>query len=184
MTSRRRRFCGWGYEDQSPGQDEIDYLQSTWARYFNVDQFEPTLAPTAEEINLRRPRVAIPDTLAAICTHDHYERLAHCYGKSVHDFARMLSRDFSNPPDVVALPRNEHDIVDVLDWCTGINAVAIPYGGGSSVQGGVEPPPGDADRPAVTVDLRHLSKVIEIDAVSQAAKIQAGMLNPGVLIDP
>ncbi|HET7633261.1 MAG TPA: FAD-binding oxidoreductase [Burkholderiales bacterium] len=178
MMSRRRRFCGWGYEDQLPGQEEIDYLQSTWARYFNVDQFDPTPAPMAEEITLRQPRVSIPDTLAAVCTQDHYERLVHCYGKSVYDLARMLRRDFSNPPDVVALPRSERDIVDVLDWCTTINAVAIPYGGGSSVQGGIEPPRSDADRPVVTIDLRHLSGVVEIDTVSQAARIQAGVLGP------
>ncbi len=175
--ARRKRFSGWGYEDQGPDQEEIDHLQATWSRCFKVDAFEATPAPTEDEITLRSPRITIPTALADFCTHDHYERLVHCYGKSVHDLARMLRRDFSNPPDVVAMPRNEQEVIDVLDWCNASEAVAIPYGGGSSVQGGVEAPSGD-DRPVVTIDLRHLSKVLEVDPVSQAARIQAGVYGP------
>jgi len=171
------RFCGWGYEDQIPSQQEISSLQSVWARHFKVDHFEPTPAPTEQEITLRDPRIKIPTTLTSICTQETHERLVHCYGKSVHDLARMLARDFSNPPDVIALPRNEQDIVDILDWCNSMEAIAIPFGGGSSVQGGVEAPR-NTDRPIVTIDLRHLSKVLEIDEVSQAARIQGGVFGP------
>lgn len=179
MTARKLRFSGWGFEDQVPDEAEKKHLQETWARYFKQTHYEATPAPSAEEIKLRPPRVKAPATLATVCTDDHDERLLHCYGKSVHDFARMLRRDFSNPPDLIALPRNEQDVIDVLDWCDQINAIVIPYGGGSSVQGGVEPPrnTGD-DRPVITLDLRHLSKVLEIDETSQRARIQAGALGP------
>ena len=64
----------------------------------------------------------------------------------------------------------------MLDWCANSNIVAIPYGGGSTVVAGVEPPP-DADA-VVTIDLTRLNRVLEIDAVSRAARIQAGTLGP------
>ncbi|MER1939227.1 FAD-binding oxidoreductase [Castellaniella sp. FW104-16D08] len=177
-VTRKRRFSGWGFEDQAPTREEIKHLDSVWGKYFKVDRFDPTPAPQADEITLRAPRVAVPDKIAHLCTVDHLERLNHCYGKSAHDFARMLRRDFSNPPDVIALPRNEQDVIDVLDWCDTVGAVAIPYGGGSSVQGGVTPPRDQGDRPVVTIDLRHLSKVLELDPTSQAARVQAGVYGP------
>lgn len=178
MTSRKKRFSGWGFEDQVPTEEEKKHLQATWARHFGQTEYEASPAPTAEEITLRAPRVKVPDTLTAICTDDHFERLLHTYGKSVHDFARMLRRDFSNPPDIIALPRNEQDIVDILDWADQINGVVIPFGGGSSVQGGVEAPSDTGDRPVITLDLRNLSKVLEIDETSQRARIQAGTYGP------
>ena len=51
----------------------------------------------------------------------------------------MFMRSVPNPPDAVAFPENEQDVVRVLDWCDRIGAKAIPYGGGSSVVKGIEP---------------------------------------------
>ena len=53
--------------------------------------------------------------------------------------ARAPRKDFHNPPDVIAYPRTEQDIVDLFDWCSRQNLAVIPYGGGTSVQGGVNP---------------------------------------------
>jgi hypothetical protein len=63
-------------------------------------------------------------------------------------------RDFSNPPDVVAYPRDEDEIRAVLDWCGASDLAAIPYGGGSSVVGGVNPPTDERYRGTVTIDLK------------------------------
>jgi alkyldihydroxyacetonephosphate synthase len=92
---------------------------------------------------------------------------------------RNLHGDLLHVPDLVARPRTEADLVDLLDWCTRDGVAAIPYGGGSSVVGGIEPRFDDADdRPAVTVDLARLDQVLEIDPVSRAARIQAGIFGP------
>ena len=72
------------------------------------------------------PRVRIPDSLAGICSTDKYDRVAHCYGQSTADLARMFARDFSNPPDTVAFPRNEPEVADLLDWCGGNGIAAAP----------------------------------------------------------
>ena len=85
--------------------------------------------------------------------------------------------DLDHVPDLIVRPRREQDVVDVLDWCTREGIPAIPYGGGSSVVGGVEP---RFDGPAVTVDVSAMSSVLEIDRVSRAARIQAGALGPWI----
>ena len=68
----------------------------------------------------------------------------------------------------------------LLDWCGEAGIAAIPYGGGSSVVGGVEPDVGDGYAGAVSIDLRRLDRVLEIDRTSRAARIQAGVLGPAL----
>jgi alkyldihydroxyacetonephosphate synthase len=87
-----------------------------------------------------------------------------------------------NPPDLVVRPRDEADIVDVLDWASRANIAVIPFGGGTSVVGGVEPRFGpDSDfAGAISLDLGALDQVVEIDRTSRAARIQAGVFGPAL----
>lgn len=180
MNERRLKFWGWGHADDLLPAEDQRWLEAGWARRFGVDGFEVTKAPVAEEITLRPPRLTIPASLAGVCTTDHYERLLHCYGRSFPDSARMFARDFSNPPDVVAYPESEQDVVDLLSWCDSKDAIVIPFGGGTSVVGGVEPPRDSGDRPIVTLDLKRMNRLLEFDPVSQAARFQAGVLGPSL----
>src|SRR5262249_21289821 len=69
----------------------------------------------------------------------------------------------------------------VLDWAGGAEASVTPFGGGSSVVGGVEPPRDAArHKAAVTVDLRELGRVLEVDKTSRAARIEAGAFGPAL----
>src|SRR5205823_1426885 len=77
-------------------------------------------------------------------------------------------------------PRSDSEVAALLDWCSSARAVAIPYGGSSSVVGGVEPPRDDRYAGAVSIDLSRLDRVLEIDHVSRAARIQAGVLGPAL----
>ena len=113
-----------------------------------------------------------PPLPAAICSTTPYDRAAHSYGKSYRDVVRAFRRQYPNPPDVVAFPCDENDIIALLDWCSSNRAAAIPYGGGSSVGGG-EPPHSDAYRAAVSIDLRTLSRVVEIDRTSSNSGLPA-----------
>ena len=81
-----------------------------------------------------------------------YERAAHAYGKSYRDVVRAFRGRFDHPPDVVAHPARRGGARGVLAWCEEAGAAAIPFGGGTSVVGGVEPP---RERPAVTIDLKR-----------------------------
>ena len=174
---RRRKFWGWGYEDEDLSRDEKENLAALLAARFGGGELTVSDPPDLEEVRLRPPRVKPPASLSAILTDDLYERAGHTYGKSYRDVVRAYRRDFSPAPDWVALPRGEEDIAALLDWAGDKGLVAIPYGGGSSVVGGVEAPAGEA-RPVVSIDLRNLNRVLEVDRTSRAARIQGGVLGP------
>jgi alkyldihydroxyacetonephosphate synthase len=130
-----------------------------------------------DEIDLPASRIAPPASLAHICAADDHARVTHSYGKAYRDIVRAFRGRFDNPPDVVARPADEGDVERVLAWCEEVGAAAIPFGGGTSVVGGVEPPP---DTPSVSIDLGSLDRVLDVDAVSRAARIQAGVLGPAL----
>jgi alkyldihydroxyacetonephosphate synthase len=180
MTKQRRKFWGWGYEGSGLSNADMKPVEAHWAEYFGVDGFTADAPPEAEEISLREPRLAIPASLEKICTTDHHERLVHTYGRSLADQIRAFRRDFTNAPDVVAFPRDERDVVDLLDWCGGANAAAIPFGGGSSAVGGVEAAIGERYAGAVSIDMLNLDRVLEVDKDSRAARIQAGVYGPAL----
>jgi alkyldihydroxyacetonephosphate synthase len=148
------------------------------AARFGVDELDVREPPTLADLALRAPRVSPPATLAELCSYDLYDRAGHTYGKAYRDVVRAFRGDLANPPDVVAFPRDEGDVVALLDWCADARVAAIPYGGGSSVVGGVECDVGDDFEGVVSIDLTRLDRVIEIDRVSRAARIQAGALGP------
>jgi alkyldihydroxyacetonephosphate synthase len=175
----RRKFWGWGVEGAGPSPAQAAGVARTLSERFGV-ALEAAPAPRIEEVALRPPRVRPPAALAALCSDDPAERAGHSYGKSYRDVVRAFRREFPNPPDLVALPRSEADVEALLEWCGEAGIAAIPYGGGSSVVGGVEPDVGDGYAGAVSIDLRHLDRVLEIDRASRAARIQAGVLGPAL----
>lgn len=177
---KKRKFWGWGWEGEGPTRDEQQLVGSLLAGRFDLGELRIDPPPTIGEIDLHTPRIAAPAALRSRITADPEERAGHTYGKAFRDIVRGFGRDFRPAPDLVALPREESELVDILDWCTNENIAAIPYGGGSSVAGGVEARlPGDYTG-AVSVDLRHLDTVLEVDGTSRAARIQAGIFGPAL----
>jgi len=179
-TPEKRRFWGWGVEGAGPNREQQLKMGQTIAARFGAEPREPIDPPTVDELELRAPRIAPPDSLAHLCTTDPEERAGHTYGKSFRDVWRGLHRDFTQPPDVVAIPRTEDDITALLDWCSDATIAAIPYGGGSSVVGGVECDVDDVYGGAVSIDLRAFDQVLDIDRESRAARIQAGVYGPAL----
>jgi alkyldihydroxyacetonephosphate synthase len=133
-----------------------------------------------EAIELPPPRVEPPPSLSHLFRSDPYERVSHALGRGYRDVVRGFRGRIEDPPDLVAHPGDEREIEAVLAWCAEERLAAIPYGGGTSVVGGVEPRIGDAYPGAVTIDLRRLDRVLEVDDVSRAARIQAGASGPGL----
>jgi alkyldihydroxyacetonephosphate synthase len=180
VAAGRRRFWGWGREGEGPTAEQQETIARAVAARFGLDDVRITPPPRIEELALPAPRVAPPPALAALCSTEAEDRAGHAYGKAFRDVVRALRREYPHPPDVVAFPRREGDVVDVLDWCTRERLAVIPYGGGSSVVGGVEPRLDGRWRGAVSLDLGRLDRVLEIDRTSRAARIQAGVLGPAL----
>jgi alkyldihydroxyacetonephosphate synthase len=105
-------------------------------------------------------------------------RASHALGKSYADVVLGFRGRFDHPPDFVARPRDEVDLERLLAWCSDERIAAIPYGGGTSVVGGVQPRVDSSYNGAITIDLGALRKVLEVDQVSRAARIQGGATGP------
>jgi len=176
----RRKIWGWGLEGDGLTAGEIEQLAGTLAGRFPVDVGGVLEPPHVDELELRAPRLAAPASLATAFSAEPYERAAHTYGRSFRDVVRAFRRDYGHAPDLVAFPRDEGELVSVLDWCSDAGAAAIPFGGGSSVVGGVEPDVGEGYCGTVSIDLRNLAGVLEIDPASRAARIAGGTLGPAL----
>ena len=130
-----------------------------------------------DAVDLPAPRISAPGHLADVLSDDTVERAAHTYGKAYRDIVRAFRGRYDNPPDLVAFPRNEAEVEQILAWAMDADVAVIPYGGGTSVVGGVE---ARFDGPAVSMDLKELDRVIDIDRISSAARIEAGVLGPAL----
>jgi alkyldihydroxyacetonephosphate synthase len=180
-TSGRLKHFGWGREGEGLTPAEEAAALDRYRRLFNVSGFEEAAPPPLVEIELPPPRLAPPPSLAASCSRAAYDRIAHTYGKSFSDYARGLVGDYPAAPDVVAYPGGEAEVAALVDWAGSVGAALIPFGAGSTVVGGIEPRL-DAGRwrAAITIDLRRLDRVVEIDQVSRAARIEAGVFGPAL----
>jgi alkyldihydroxyacetonephosphate synthase len=177
--SRRRplRFWGWGYADEALTAEEVARIETT-AATLGPAGLNPVPPPELGDFDLPAPRLKLPASLAERVSGSGYDRLVHTYGKSYADMLRMCLRQVPQVPDAVAFPRCEQDIADVLDWASAGNVAVVPFGGGTSVCGGVEPDVGDAYEGAISLDMQYMGDVLEVDPVSRAARIQAGALGP------
>jgi len=177
---KRLKFWGWGYEDEGPDEAARGRLARSLGERFGRADLAPAPYPRIGEIELRPPRVRAPSALAAILSDDPWERARHAHGQGYRDIVRTLRREFRAPPDLVAFPASEAEVADVLDFCARERLAAVPFGGGSSVVGGVETDIAGDYRGVITLDLARLDRVLEVDRASRSARIQAGVLGPAL----
>ncbi|MFE9098207.1 FAD-binding oxidoreductase [Streptomyces sp. NPDC007264] len=172
-TSRTRSWWGWGYADAHPDDAECAalgaLLPGTLAR--------PLPIPRIADLPIGRPDATPPSSLAHLVTADPQARAAHAMGKAYRDVMRALRGRPGRIPDLVAHPTGDQDVADLLDWAGEHGVAVIPFGGGSSVVGGVEYR-GDTHPAVLSLDLTAMDRVLEIDATSRSARIQAGALGP------
>jgi alkyldihydroxyacetonephosphate synthase len=169
-----RRSDGWGFAGQEPTAAEVQTLAALLAARFPAADLRP--AEPAAPAALPPTRLSVPGALAAFSTTDEQARRQHALGRSYADVVRAAGGAQVPAPDVVAVPRDANEVAAVLDWCAEGGYACIPFGGGTSVVGGVNPP---TDAPAVvTLQTRAMDQVLDIDERSLAARIEAGATGP------
>jgi alkyldihydroxyacetonephosphate synthase len=180
MSAARMKHFGWGREGEGMTAAEQTFVLGRYHNKFGRETFESVPVPRLQDLSLPDPRITPPTSLSAFCATERYDRAAHTYGKSYPDYVRAMLGEYDCAPDVVAYPRSEAEISAVMEWAGDVGGSVAPFGGGSSVCGGVEHRRDGRHEAAVTVDLRHLAKVLEVDVTSRAARIEAGAFGPAL----
>jgi alkyldihydroxyacetonephosphate synthase len=109
-------------------------------------------------------------------TIDDADRIRHSFGKSYVDLLRIRRGTVERAPDVVVFPQRQEQIEDLLALASQRAWAVVPFGGGTSVVGGVEVP--GNGKPSVTLDLRGMNRVLNIDHTSHTALVESGILGP------
>src|SRR6202011_5900923 len=108
---------------------------------------------------------------------DDESRVRHTRGKSTPDLLRLRGGDASDAPDAVALPGSHDEVLSVLAACSELRVAVVPFGGGSSVVGGLTP--GRAGfAGVVALDLGRVNRLVSMDEVSRTAELEPGLLGP------
>ncbi len=174
----RSKWWGWGELDTRYPPELLPriltYFESLGLRLTEpADEPKPPALPPSDLTEADR------GTLAALCEIDtgEEERLAHSLGKSYLDLLSARTGDLERVADGVAYPRAAREVVAVLLAAADLGIAVIPFGGGTSVVGGVSPVRG-AHHATLAVDLRHLNRVVEVDEESGLVRVESGIRGP------
>lgn len=178
------RWWGWGTLDRTFSLENRPDFWPAIRDWLELPDELPRQAPVSlDNIDLRPPRLDDP-LLASLrrlagedsVRTDKRTRVEHACGKAYRDLVRVRAGVIPNPPDAVVYPDDEGHVAAVLAWAADRDIAVIPFGGGSTVLGAVEPEPGD--RRTITLDMAELDQVISLDRESWTARIQAGVRGP------
>ncbi len=178
MTERVRSHWGWGWADRFAGREEREGLVRFVQAMLGAGELRVDDPVPLDRARLPAPRLVPPSSLAAFSAADPHGRALHTYGRGYRDIVRGFRGDFGPAPDFVALPRSEAEVAAVLDWAQDARVAVVPYGGGTSVVGGVEAVLEGDLRGVVSLDLGRLDRLLDVDAASCAARIEAGASGP------
>jgi len=183
MTIERSKikWNGWGWTAHKDPFADRDDLWTWLAEQLGMPSLLATPARPLEEIAIADSRLnpAERQAFAAILgadrvRSDNYERAFHALGRSYYDLLRLRAGDLSVAPDAVLYPRGEAEVLSALSFASENGIAVVPYGGGTSVVGGVSAANGPF-RSVVTLDLSGMDRVGEIDTVSETATAEAGI---------
>jgi len=179
----RMRWWGWGVDRDATSLPEKarDMLRQA----FSIED-EPAPPVDLDDVELGEP--ALPaearSGLASIVGEDavrddRLARVGHALGRSYPDLVRLRAGDASSAPDAVVYPASHEEVQAVLELCSAQRVAVTPFGGGTSVVGGVEPRR-DGLAAAITLDLARMNRLVAADQVSRTATFEPGCTGPRV----
>jgi alkyldihydroxyacetonephosphate synthase len=171
------RWWGWGDAAHPPTLSDgaLGFLRDT------VGVGAPR-APVALP-NVRLPAPALEhkaiDALRSIVgaehvRDDHTERVAHAAGRGYPDLVRLRAGEPDGAPDAIVLPRAHEELRAVLELCSRTSVAVVPFGGWTSVVGGVAPLRGD-HAAVIALDMRRMGDVLDLDREAATVAVQAGL---------
>lgn len=184
---KHMKWWGWGVEGIAFHHEDKPRFAPFVLDKVGLDLSGPaSKPPTFDEIDV--PASRLTDELKATFTKvlgekfvvtEDLDRVVHTFGKSVRDLIRLRRNQLQRVPDVVLYPADEAQVRAIVDAVVEVDAVLIPFGGGSNISGSLEPRARE-ERVVVSLDLGRMSRVLEIDDEAGLARIQAGALGPAL----
>lgn len=178
------RWNGWGWIDRPDDVSARDEVWTWLATELGMPSLLATPARPLEEIELPPSRLSSIDwrVLGALIGLDQqhnskFERAFHARGQSYHDLLRLRAGDLSDAPDAVVYPRSREDVLKLLAFASERGIAVVPYGGGTSVVGGVTARGGDLNA-VISLDLTEMNRLIAVDTDSRTATAEAGIIGP------
>jgi len=165
-----RRWNGWG-------EESIVYPVKPEGKHFIGNQLGAGTPP--RDVSLREVMGQVPPSrLPAhpLVNTDNEVRVFHARGQSLPDWVALRSGRIGAFPDGVAFPSTSADVRDLLRYAREVGAHVIPYGGGTSVVGHINPVAGDA--PVLTVDMSRMNRLLRLDSTDSLATFGAGVAGP------
>ncbi len=177
---RARKHWGWGYADLQPDRAGLEAIAAALGERLGLGDGRIEQPVGLEHVLATVPRTRLrpPNSLADLFSDDPAERATRSLGKAYRDVVRGFRGRFDHVSDLVALPGSEQELAEILEWCGDSGVAAIPYGGGTSVVGGVEPRLGRGYRGAVTIDMARFNRLWDLDLRSRSARLGAGIRGP------
>ncbi|MFL6238646.1 MAG: FAD-binding oxidoreductase [Actinomycetes bacterium] len=167
---------GWGAPEREPQLPDLVAAGPEVQRLLGLAVQAPERpAPLPE---LRAARVQPPTALAHLASTQPLDRARHSIGRSYRDLVRGIRGEFAHVVDAVVRPTSEDDIGALLEWAADAGVAVVPFGGGTSVVGGVEPVIAPSYAGVVSLDMERVSGVTEVDVTSRAALVRAGTPGP------
>ncbi len=173
---RKRSHWAWGYEDRFPNDDARRELATRVAMLLQIEAPQLKALPSLDNARVSESRFDGRNVNFLDCERE--TRIRHAYGRGYPDVLRGYQGDFLAAPDAVAFPGNDDEVLEVLRWAGSEGVKIVPYGGGTSVVGGVER---DSNRaPFVSLSLRKMNRLLDVDVLSRSALFEGGALGPEI----
>lgn len=167
-----RNWNGWGKENSeyaiTLGDTALEVLGSL------IGSADPLPEATLDEVVAKVPASRLP-THPLVETGEK-DRALHARGQSLPDVLEMRGGGVDTFPDGVAFPESSQDVRALIDYAVAHDVQVIPYGGGTSVVGHINPEAGE--KPVLTIDMSRMNRLINLDRDSQLATFGAGTAGP------
>ncbi|GAA6152582.1 FAD-binding oxidoreductase [Pseudoteredinibacter isoporae] len=167
-----RRWNGWGMVDgeyqHSPKPEAVAMAEA------RLGPSKALMVTPMDQVLAKLPASRLESN--PLWSLDGETRIRHSRGQSLPDLLALRSGELGAVPDAVAFPENEEQIQDILKLAQNLNAIVIPYGGGTSVVGHINPP--QQEKPVITLSLANVNQLYDLDRDSQIATLGAGLPGP------
>jgi alkyldihydroxyacetonephosphate synthase len=177
------RWWGWGDPAHAPGlpAHALAFLAETVGV---AAQPRPPVALSRVRLGPSALSESTLDSLRAVvgAEHvrlDHEERVFHAAGKGYPDLVRLRAGEPLGAPDAVVLPATGEQLTALLELCGRGSLAVVPFGGGTSVVGGVEPLRG-AHAGVIALDTSRMAAVVGLDRESRTVTVGSGMRAPAL----